>query len=477
MKKAVLIVLIMFSVSICAHAGERDTVVLSVEDVLFYAKRRDLELKSLSFSRMELVKSKKNLYRSLFPTLSTSFSSSGITNVGGADSRSYNINLTLEQVLYKQLSSPAMFKNHAISLEESNVNIEQRKKAVEQKAINIYLGILLIEEKLKNKREKYLLYNKLLELMEEGYRMGMKTILDVMDTERELLEVELELEELSEENQILYKDMLNLLGFERNEYIIILSDDVDKILSDILGLENAGSVDETYGQMLEFREKIGDLERLYSIAHRSDLDVKKMKLILAQNRLKQRLLAVQFLENISLTYGIDFAGEQFFPANTAHVFGVKVLFDFGVFSSDVSISGSTAGGTRSRSQSAESEVLESLDPVSGGRVLRIESYITGQEIENARKEMWKRLEIWDIKINSLIKTYRIKLKQKDVFQKNEELFRIKSEIGEIKEVDYMDFLIKKNDLFIEFEEAKYDYIDLIWELENVLNSSVEQITG
>ena len=41
----------------------------------------------------------------------------------------------------------------------------------------------------------------------------------------------------------------------------------------------------------------------------------------------------------------------------------------------------------------------------------------------------------------------------------------------------MDFLIKKNNLFIELEEAKYDYIDLIWELENVLNSSVDQITG
>ena len=121
-------------------------------------------------------------------------------------------------------------------------------------------------------------------------------------------------------------------------------------------------------------------------------------------------------------------------------------------------------------------MLESLDPVGEGRVLRIESYTTVQEIEDAQKEMWKRLEIWDIKINSLLKTYRIKLKQKDVFQKNEELFRIKSEIGEVKEVDYMDFLIKKNDLIIELEKAKYDYIDLIWELENVLNSAADQIT-
>ena len=121
-------------------------------------------------------------------------------------------------------------------------------------------------------------------------------------------------------------------------------------------------------------------------------------------------------------------------------------------------------------------MLESLDPVGEGRVLRIESYTTVQEIEDAQKEMWKRLEIWDIKINSFLKTYRIKLKQKDVFQKNEELFRIKSEIGEVKEVDYMDFLIKKNDLIIELEKAKYDYIDLIWELENVLNSTADQIT-
>ena len=275
MKKTVLIVLIVFSISEYVYAGERETVVFSVGDVLLYAKRRDLELKSLSFNRMELVKSKKNLYRSLFPTLSASFSSSGITNIGDTDSRSYNFNLTLEQMLYNQMSSPVMFKNHAISLEESNVNIKQWEKAVEQEAINIYLGILLIEEKLKNKREKYLLYKKFLDLMEEEYSMGMKTVIDVIDTERELLEVELEQEELSEETQILHKDLLNLLGFERNKYSIVLSDDADNILSDMLGLENAGSFEETYWYMLEFREKIGDLERLYNIALRNDLDLKK----------------------------------------------------------------------------------------------------------------------------------------------------------------------------------------------------------
>ena len=63
MKKAVIIVLIVISISAAVYAGENRTIVFSVDDVLYYAKRRDLELKSLSFSRMELVKSKKNLYQ------------------------------------------------------------------------------------------------------------------------------------------------------------------------------------------------------------------------------------------------------------------------------------------------------------------------------------------------------------------------------------------------------------------------------
>ena len=477
MKKAVIIVLIVISISAAVYAGENRTIVFSVDDVLYYAKRRDLELKSLSFSRMELVKSKKNLYRSLFPTLSTSFSSSGITNVGDADSSRYNFNLTLEQVLYNQLSSPLVFKNHAIALEEASVDIEQREKAVAQKAINMYLEILLIEEKQRNKGKKYSLYKKMLELMREEYRMGMKTILDLMDTETELLEVELELEELSAQNQILNKDLLNLLGFDGDGYRIVLSDDADSILSDIMGREDAGSFEETYMHIRKFRLEIGDLERLYSIALRNDLDVKKKKLILAQNKLKQRLLAIQFLENISLTYGVDFTGDQFFPANTTHVFGVNVLLDFGVISSDVTLSESSSVGTRSRSGGAESEVLESLDPVSEGRFLRIESYTAAQEIEDAQKEMWKRLEVWDIRMNSLIKTYEIKLAKKDVFQKNEELFQLKSEIGEVREVDYTDFLIRKNDLLIELEEAKYEYIGLLWELENILNTAIDQIEG
>jgi hypothetical protein len=385
--------------------------------------------------------------------------------------------LTLEQVLYNQLSSPVMFKNHQVALEESSVDIEQREKAVAQKAINIYLGILLIEEKQKNKEEKYLLYKKLLELMREEYRMGMKTVLDLMDTENELLEVELELEELSAKNRILHKDLLNLLGLESEGYIIVLSDDADIILSDMTGRENAGSFEEAYRHMREFRIKIGDLERLYSIALRNDLDVKKKKLILAQNKLKQRLLAIQFLENISVTYGVDFTGDQFFPANTTHVLGINVLLDFGVISSDVTLSESSTAGTRSRTGGAESEVLETLDPVGEGRFLRVESYTTLHEIENDQKEMWKKLEVWDIRMDSLIKKYRIKLAQKDVFKKNEELFQIKSEIGEVREVDYMDFLIKKNDLLIELEEAKYEYIGLVWELENILNTAIDQING
>jgi len=114
-------------------------------------------------------------------------------------------------MLYDQLSSPLMFKTFGISLEGSKLKIMKREKDVEQKAVNLYLGVLLGAERLKNKNEEYGLYGRLLELMRAEYRVGMKTMLDVIDTETDLLETELGLEELSAQQLILEKDLINMI--------------------------------------------------------------------------------------------------------------------------------------------------------------------------------------------------------------------------------------------------------------------------
>jgi hypothetical protein len=214
-------------------------------------------------------------------------------------------------------------------------------------------------------------------------------------------------------------------------------------------------------------------DELYHTAVRNDFDIKKMRLSLNKNRVNQKLLAIQFLDNISLSYGIDFTGEKFFPANTTHTFAVNVLLDFGIVSSDVGVSRSSAENRITESRGAESEVLNTLYPISEGKYLKLESYQTLRKLEDAEKEILKSLQVWNIKMQNLLKTQIIKLKQRDSISKNEELFKLKLQMGEIKETDYMEFLIKKNEFLLELEEIKYDLIHLIWEFEDLFNIKFE----
>ena len=255
-------------------------------------------------------------------------------------------------MLYDQLSSPLMFKTFGISLEESKLKIMKREKDVEQKAVNLYLGVLLGAERLKNKNEEYGLYGRLLELMRAEYRVGMKTMLDVIDTETDLLETELGLEELSAQQLILEKDLINMIGLESSNYRIELNSSAAYILSSLFNLNDAVSFEDLYKYLLSMEDQIEDIDALYTIALRNDFGVKKMKLSLMQNRVKQKLLSIQFLENISLSYGIDFAGERFFPANTSHTFAVNFLLDFGIVSSDIKVTESSSEGFKAGSQEA-----------------------------------------------------------------------------------------------------------------------------
>lgn len=478
--KRKLVLFLFVTSALCWHvsyAGEKQTRLLSLEDVLFYAQQKDPQLKTLSFSLKETVRSKKNLYRSLFPSVSTSFSTTNSLSIGEADTRNYAVGLTLEQVLYDQLSTPIKLKNFGITLEEARLKIDEREKAIEQKAVDLYLNILIGEEKLKNKRVELELYTKLLELMRQEHRLGTKTMLDVIDTERELLEAELALEELSARREILYKDLMNLIGFQTDVHTLVLKDDLNHILVSVLSLKGVESFDSLYNQMQWLMQRYLDKDRLYSMARDNNFEIRKKRLALRQNSLKKKLLSIQFLENVSLSYKLGFTGERFFPANTTHTIAVNFLLDFGILSSEVSVSETTSESTKTRAQEAESELLESLDPLGAGRALRIEAYTAAKELEEIEKTLLKSIEVWIIKMESLRKTYAIQQKQKTIFAKNEELLETKLRLGEIKKVDYTEFLIKKNEFLIELEETKYNFISLIWELEDILTSKITEIAG
>jgi len=448
---------------------------LTMQEVLSRALEKDLELRGLSFSLTELLRSKKNIYRSLFPTLTTSMGTTHILSAGETDTRSYNFSLAFDQVLYDQLSVPLTLQNFDISMEEARLDLKKRKRNIEQQAVRFYLAILLAGERLKNKRKEYELYGKFLDLMKEEYKMGMRTMLDVIDTENEMLEAQLEMEELAAQNDILGKDLLNFIGLD-GDIAVTLEDKLADIFSSLFfDVEQAESFDMVYEHMLLNTGIIFNEEKIYVTALKNDFEIKKLKLDQRQNLLQQRLLSMQFLENISISYELDFTGEKFFPANTSHTIALNVLFDFGVLATDVSIADSSSKSVKSASGSAESEVLNNLDFMNRGRALRFKSYTAAEQIEQSKKLILKQIDTWSIKMKSLMKAYTIKLNQQELYLKNDELFRIQLEVGSAKQVDYLDFLISKNEFLIELEELRYSFIDHLWELENILNRKLKHI--
>ncbi len=450
-------------------------VTLSMQEVLSRALEKDIELKSLSFSMTEFVRSKKNIYRSLFPTVTTSMGATRIFAAGETDTRSHDFSLTLDQVLYDQLSTSLSMQNFDLSLEEARLHMKKRRKNIEQQAVHLYLTILLAGEKLKNKRKEYELYEKFLQLMREEYKLGMRTMLDVIDTENSMLETELEMEELAAQNQILRKDLLNFIGLD-GDVSIVLEDTLAGIFSSLFfDIDRTESFDQVYGYMLLNSDIVFNEEKMYLTALKNNFEIKKLKLNQRQNLLQQRLSSMQFLENISISYELDFAGEKFFPANTSHTIAVNVLVDFGVVASNVTVSDSSSESVKSASGTADSEVLGKLNFMNRGRTLRFQYYTTAEQIEQNKKSIRKQIETWNIRMKSLMKAYTIKQNQKELYLKNDELFQVQLEIGSAKQVDYLDFLISKNEFLIELEELRYSFIDHLWKLENILNRKLKHI--
>jgi hypothetical protein len=489
----VLSVLVIFCalLSMKAYGEIQERMALSLEEALTRAEGEDVELKSLRFSQGELVRSKKDIYRNFFPTVTTSLSGSNIVIEGEPDRRIYEFSVSLEQALYDQFATPIMLQNFDFSLEESRVNSEKRKKVIEQNAAGLYLEILLSEKRHANKREERRLSARHLELMREAYKVGMKTFLDLIETENTLLRVELELEELEAGNRILYKDLQDMLGLGRNGVDVVLVDDIQKIAMALFfnggtgddrgrgvsGQSETQSFDRIYERLLRLSEGGLGKDRLAPLAIRNDLELKKLSLGIRQNRLKQKLTGIQFLDSVSLGYQVDFMGERFFPANMNHTFSLGLELDFGLVSPEVSLSGSSAKSRHSRSESGESEMFGTLSLMGEGRALRFESFVTSEKIEERRRSVGKVLEVWSIKLQSLLKSYGIKAQQRDLFQKNDELFKLNLEIGGAAEVDYLDFLLKKNEFLIELETLDYDFIRLLWEIEGILNIKVSDLCG
>ncbi|MFW6139290.1 MAG: TolC family protein [Spirochaetota bacterium] len=471
MKKVILFVILCLTVSsaeLC-YSQERKVLFLSLEEALSYARNNDLELKNLEFSFRELAGLKKNLYRSFFPSVSASLGRSRAVHVGELDTDNYYMGISLEQVIYDQLSLPVRVRRYGFSLKEAKVNIEKRKHVIKRDTTRLYLEMLLGRSKLENKKTEYQLYQDYLELMKQEYRLGMKTMLEVIEVEKTLLETQLQLEQLKEENRILYRDFLDILGLEQKACRVILDDDFKEIFFFLMNMEIKKTLRDVYLQFMDISSGLIDYKSLYAIAQRRDPEIKKLKLDLVQKSLQKKLLSIQFLNNVSLSYEIGFSGEKFPPVNTTHIVGINLLLDFGIISSDISLSGSSSRELRSRSEESEYRILESLDLLGAREQLRITTYTTRGELEKYKKDLLKKIKVWTIKSRAMLRQFEIKLKQMDIFRRNHEIMKLQLELGKVKRIDYTEFCIMRTRLVIELDQLKHDFVRLLWELEEILN--------
>jgi len=450
--------------------------ILSLDEVILLAKNNNSELKTLKFSYLELKREKLNLYRSLFPSISTSFSRAEILSYGEQDIKNYQVTLGLEQVVYNQFSFPMSIKNHNLAVKEAGLKIELKEKEIERQVSNMFMNIIILNEIIKNSEKGLSLHRNYRELMREEYIMGMKTLLDLVEAEKMVLENELELKKSKAERDILYRDLVDLICVDIQKSEINLRGNIDSIFSSILNVvEPSTFIDFLYAAS-DTSKRILSRKDLSQLALKNNLEIKKMNLTLAHNELKRKLISIRFLKNISLGYELDFTGERFFPANKTHMLSLNFLLDFGgIFSSETTLSETTRKSMKSSTHTSSSSLVESLDPFNEKRKLRIDTFMIQQNIKEKENKVIKDIDIWEINIKTMVDEFEILLKKENIFNKNEEIFKLKLELGEIRTLEYLEFLIQKNDFLIELEKIKYRFINLLWDLESILNMDIQEI--
>ena len=447
------------------------------------AERNDLELGKLKVSFRELLRSKANLYRGMLPKLKANISGSKSVLAEEADTSTYSFGLTLEQVLYDQFSGPIKIREYYNSIDNARIKIKQREKQIEADVTGLYLSIIFGERALVNSKEEIGLYEKLVELMGVEYRLGSKTLIDVVESEKKLLEAKLEREEMSQSKGIAYRDLVGLLDIDSEKVNIIFDHSIEKIYYRVFKDSSINSVDSLVDS-LKRHFGLSDLNNrdnkyrdvLYSKAMENDYGIKMLKVQLRNNELQRRLNNLLWLKNISVNCGASFSGDKFFPVNRTYTLGLDVLFDFGFFAPEVSVTGSkqstgnTLTGTTESDLFNEAPMMNSL--VNRKRALNIKAHNLKKQLENRRKRLKRDIDVWLIRMNGLTNKYDIYSKQREVITKNESIILLKREIGELKDIEYLQFLIEKRDFNLKMDELSRDIIKLAWEFESITNMKI-----
>lgn len=474
MKKAFLLHLLMLFIMyilIYPEDVRSETLYFSIDRAKDLAKNNDPELSKLKASLREIIRSKINIYRAFFPKIKVNASGQRIVQQGEADTASYNFGLSLEQILYDQLSTPLNVKSFKNSVEKARLDVAQKEREIDRKVTELYLTIIFGERGLRNSQASIDLYAKMVDLMNIEYKIGSKTLVDVIGADKNLLEEKLKNKELTEKVNIAYRDLAELLNLDDKSLCITVEGSLEDILNSVLNRCDIHSLDSIveYLNLLDL-QSLNESVYLESIT--KDFGLRKLKVSLRNNTVKRRLLNLMWLKNVSVDCGVDFTGDRFFPVNKTYTLGMTILFDFGIINPRVTVSGSRQPSSNTSNSSGESEILEEIVQVKKRDALNIEAYSLKKDIVNRERKIKRDIDVWFIKLNTLIEKYEIYQKQKEIIDRNEEIVLVKKRIGEVKPIEYLLFMVEKNEFELKMDELSRDFFELAWKFEEISSMKI-----
>lgn len=232
---------------------------LSLEESIKIALQKNTSLQKSEYAIPGYEANLKNAYGNLLPSLDADGSwrwqykpelQGRLTNVGGVlvqeapikESRNYSAGAGASWLLFNGLSNYAAISQSKNNLEAAKANLRRLKESIVFETISRYYSVLNAKQIL-DVREENLAYNrKNLEIITEKNKLGAVTLADVYNQQVQVGNAELSLIQAQNELETLRSDLLNFLGLNVLEELVLTDTSVAR--SDIDTKDLADDIDD-----------------------------------------------------------------------------------------------------------------------------------------------------------------------------------------------------------------------------------------
>lgn len=485
MKKNILIILffylsftiLLIFINCIFIKAQENYLVVSLDTLIDMAKINDAELISLKYSLIQMVKAKNELIKKLLPSISiTSSSSNGIV-LDSQDNQNFNFDIKLNEVLFDQISFKLRLLEYQINIKQMQNKIETKVKDIERTCINLYLSLLLMEEKIKSKKMEIELFSKMVSILEEEVRIGSKKPLDLYEGKQKLLESQIELQQLDEEYKLSLEEVYSILKEPDRKKVILFKDTLESFFMLIISKSQTGNsskIDE-----MELLKRLTQIENIKNIlltnSFKTNLELKSIELKILQIKSRLEIVKLLFLKNIQLSVGISISGIIFPPVNVTSSIILGFSIDFGIFSGGLNITSSSTPSSNSISSEASLSGFNTFVLPDNEKQLLIELKTTIEKYEQIKGSIEKELDSVIIQFHSKIQKYFLLIDKIQIMQQKKDIIETQLKIGEIKQVDYFNFLKELNSFYLSLLEEKNSMLSLIFKLIDLTQTSIEEI--